>query len=350
MASPQPLVCTSLHLPPDIQPFLRIHEISLHVFLPNLDRLRLALEADRDINPEATKIFYETRKVLRKELRKAFKVLHFAQEAALAYSKIIEALSERKSTQDAVYNVHRAAYTGRRCAEKAQEGMTVFRSELESAVIRVSATLDTNYKKGSKTPLTSTENTQSVSEILNAIDEFDVLLQQCHDHLATLVSQTKDKNCVDSSPPSEEEAQVILAKWKTFFDNIKGLWMDGVEIANQIQLPSLDNHPEASKIHKPRKKVPLWRTLFQRQIKRDSVRSTNVLRAPNDPEAAFVTSPSNGSHELQANMVTPALNLAEGPMTSRITEFPHADPTNGPSPKIPFRKRLFLFLAPKFIV
>ncbi|EKM82083.1 hypothetical protein AGABI1DRAFT_126432 [Agaricus bisporus var. burnettii JB137-S8] len=293
MASPQPLVCTSLHLPPDIQPFLRIHEISLHVFLPNLDCLRLALEADRDINPESTKIFDETRKVLRKELRKAFK--------------------------DAVYNVHRAAYTGRRCAEKAQEGMTIFRSELESAVIRVSATLDTNYKKGSKTPLTSTENTQSVSEILNAIDEFDVLLQQCHDHLATLVSQTKDKNCVDSSPPSEEEAQVILAKWKTFFDNIKGLWMDGVEIANQIQLPSLDNHPEALKIHKPRKKVPLWRTLFQRQIKRDSVRSTNVLRAPNNPEAAFVTSPSNGSHELQANMVTPALNLAEGPMTSRIT-------------------------------
>lgn len=43
-----------------------------------------------------------------------------------------------------MYNVHRAAYTGRRCAEKAQEGMTIFRSELESAVIRVSATLDTS--------------------------------------------------------------------------------------------------------------------------------------------------------------------------------------------------------------
>ncbi|XP_006462195.1 hypothetical protein AGABI2DRAFT_193458, partial [Agaricus bisporus var. bisporus H97] len=78
MASQQPVICTSLHLPPDLRPFLRIHEISLTVFLPNLDRLRLALEASRGIDPKAAEIFDETRKILREELEKVFKVLDLA--------------------------------------------------------------------------------------------------------------------------------------------------------------------------------------------------------------------------------------------------------------------------------
>ncbi|EKM82080.1 hypothetical protein AGABI1DRAFT_126429 [Agaricus bisporus var. burnettii JB137-S8] len=349
MASQQPVVCTSLHLPPDLRPFLRIHEISLTVFLPNLDRLRLSLKAGQDINPEATKIFTETRKGLTFELYGVFRVLYIAQTVALQYFRVLEALSEGKSTQDPLYNVYADAFWGKRISEWAQEAMTTFRRELESAVSRVAATLNTT---NSRTSLTSPENIESVLEILSAIDECHVSLQQCHRQFARLEIQTKDKKSVDSNPPSEEETQVMFDKWKTYFDNIKGVYMHGNKIADEILMPSRDNHQDASKVHKSRTKVPLWRTFFQRQDKRDLFHSTDILRAPSDPEAISVPSP-NGSHELQANMMTPASNLADGPITSGITdgtEYPDAIPSNGPSPKIPLRKRLLLFLMPTFIV
>ncbi|EKM82074.1 hypothetical protein AGABI1DRAFT_105434 [Agaricus bisporus var. burnettii JB137-S8] len=237
MATQQPVICTSLHLPPDLRPFLRIHEISLTVFLPNLDRLRLSLETSRNIDPEAAEIFDDTRKILREELEKVFKVLDLAQQLAEQYSKILEALSEGKPTQRPLYYVNLGAYAGRQCSEKAMKAMSVFRRELESAVSRVTATLNTKYKKGSKTMLTSIENTKSVSEILSAIDDCYELLQQCHNQFAQLATQTQDESSIDSNPPSEEETRVMRAKWQTFFDSIRGVWVHGFKIADEIQYP-----------------------------------------------------------------------------------------------------------------
>ncbi|XP_006462203.1 hypothetical protein AGABI2DRAFT_119063 [Agaricus bisporus var. bisporus H97] len=346
MASPQPLVCTSLHLPPDLQPFLRIHEISLQIFLPNLDRLRLALEADQAINPEATNIFFDTRKVLREELQKSFTVLQAAQELADRYFEVLKALSEKKSTQERFFNVNLGALAGMVCSREAQQGMAVFRREFESAITRVTAILNTKYKEGSKTLLTSTENTQAVSEILTTIDECNELLKQCNREFAKLAKQTRNESSVDSNLPSEEETQLMRAKWQTFLDNIRDVWKHGFTIANQILWPTSDNPPDpsASERRKSPKKVPLWRNLFQRQDKRDLIRLPNTLPGIVGPEAAFGTSP-----ELQMNVANP-VNPTGGLVASGIREDRDDIPTNGHSSKIPFRKRLFLFLTPKFIV
>lgn len=223
------------------------------MFLPNLDRLRLSLKAGQDINPEATKIFTETRKGLTFELHRVFEVLYTAQTVALQYSRVLEALSEGKSTQDLLYNVHVDAFWGKLTSKEAQEAMTVFRRELESAVTRVAATLNTTstwvshfrwtferWRNASdyRTSLTSPENIESVLEILGAIDECHVLLQQCRRQFAKLETQTKDKKFVDSNPPSEEETQVMFEKWKTYSDHIKGVYRHGNKIANEISMPS----------------------------------------------------------------------------------------------------------------
>ncbi|EKM82073.1 hypothetical protein AGABI1DRAFT_126422 [Agaricus bisporus var. burnettii JB137-S8] len=239
MASQQPLVCTSLHLPPDSQPFLRIHEIYLHVFLPNLDALRLALEADQAIMPGATEIFAETRKVLRQELLNAAWPLHFGQEVAERYSRVLEALSERNPTHDPLYKFYLSATGAAYHSEEAQKAMSVFRDEFASAVSRVRATLDTNYKMGSKTPLTSPENMKSILEILNATDECNVLFRQCRGQFASLATRTRDKNSIDLNIPSEEEIRVIGVKWQTFYYNVRGLWFYAFKIANRIQYPIL---------------------------------------------------------------------------------------------------------------
>ncbi|XP_006462204.1 hypothetical protein AGABI2DRAFT_119064 [Agaricus bisporus var. bisporus H97] len=343
MANLQPLVCTSLHLPPDLQPFLRIHEISLQSFLPNVDRLRLALETDQAINPEATDIFFETRKVLKEELQKCFTVIQAAQELAYRYSRVLKVLSEEKPTQERLGEVYVGALAGMECSREAQQGMAVFRREFESAITRVTAILNTS----TKTPLTSTENTQAVSEILATIDECNELLKQCNREFAKLAKQTRDVGSINSNLPSEEETQLMRAKWQTFHDNIRDVWKHGYKIANQILYPNLDNPPDpsASERRKSRKNVPLWRILFQRQDKRDFTRSTNGLPlAIIGPEAAFGT-----SLELRTNVTNP-VNPTEGLVASGSTEDPDNIPTNGPSPKISFRKRLFVFLVPKFIL
>ncbi|KAF7770708.1 hypothetical protein Agabi119p4_6682 [Agaricus bisporus var. burnettii] len=340
MANLQPLICTSLHLPPDLQPFLRIHEISLQSFLPNVDRLRLALEADQSINPEASDIFFETRKVLKDELQKSFTIIQAAQELAYRYSRVLKVLSEEKPTHERLGEVYVGALAGMECSREAQQGMAVFRREFESAITRVTAILNTS----SKTPLTSIENTQAVSEILTTIDECNELLKQCNREFAKLAKQTRDVGSIDSNLPSEEETQLMRAKWQTFHDNICDVWKHGYKISNQILYPILDNPPNASERRKSRKNVSLWRILFQRQDKRDFIRSTNALPAIIGPEVAFGTSP-----ELQTNVTNP-VNPTEGLVSSGTTEDHDNIPTKGPSPKIPFRKRLFLFLAPKFIV
>ncbi|XP_006462194.1 hypothetical protein AGABI2DRAFT_119054 [Agaricus bisporus var. bisporus H97] len=304
MATQQPLVCTSLHLPPDSQPFLRIHEIYLHVFLPNLDALRLALEADQAIMPGATEIFAETRKVLRQELLNAAWPLHFGQEVAERYSRVLEALSERNPTHDPLYKFYLSATGAAYHSEEAQKAMSVFRDEFASAVSRVRATLDANYKMGSKTPLTSPENMKSILEILNATDECNVLFRQCRGQFASLATRTRDKNSIDLNSPSEEEIQVIGAKWQTFYYNVRGLWFYAFKIANRIQYPILDRLPNASEKRKSGQKFRSWRTLFRRQDKRDLVCSTNALRSPADPEVPFIdASNSSPDHELQMNPI-----------------------------------------------
>ncbi|EKM82071.1 hypothetical protein AGABI1DRAFT_112213 [Agaricus bisporus var. burnettii JB137-S8] len=102
---------------------------------------------------------------------------------------------------------------------------------------------------------------------------------------------------------------------------------------------SRDNPPDASERRKSPKKVPLWRTLFQRQDKRNLVRSPNALPAITGPEAASGTSP-NSSPELQTN-VTNQVNGTEGLAASGITEDPDVTPSNDPVPKIPFWRKIF---------
>ncbi|EKM82075.1 hypothetical protein AGABI1DRAFT_126424 [Agaricus bisporus var. burnettii JB137-S8] len=275
MTSSQPLVCTSLHLPPDLEPFLRIHEISLHVFLPNLDRLRLALEADPD--PQAINIFFGTRKVSREKIQQSFRVLHLAQGVAYEYSKVLKALSEKKPTQELLLEAHIQAYTGMGCSKKAQQAMGAFRRELESAVSQVTAIMNNKYRKGSKSSLTSTENTQAVSEVLSAIDECNELLKQCHNQFAELATHTQDEGSIDSNPPSEEEPQLMRAKWQTFYDNIRDVWIHGYKVADEILMPTFDNPPNAPEKRKCRQIFPSWRTLFQLQDKRELVRSTSGI-------------------------------------------------------------------------
>ncbi|XP_006462202.1 hypothetical protein AGABI2DRAFT_119062 [Agaricus bisporus var. bisporus H97] len=336
MTSPQPLVCTSLHLPPDLQPFLRIHEISTQVFLPNFDRLRLALEATRDINPEAYKIFAETRKVSRQELQKAFKVLQIAEKVAQLYSKLLKAISEKEPTPDPLYDVYIGTYEGMEYSKEAQEAMNVFRGELESSVRRVTAALNTT---DSKISLTSPENIECVSEILGAIDECKILLQRCHDQFAKLSTQTEDKTSIDSNPPSEEETQVMLGKWQTYFDNIRGVWIHGFELASAIYVPPPKSPPGASESPISRHEVPLWRALFQRQDKRDLLRSTDLLRPTTDPITIVVTAP-NGSLELQTKAIN-QVNFTAEKVTSGITASPDATPSNGSASKVPFWRRIF---------
>ncbi|KAF7770704.1 hypothetical protein Agabi119p4_6678 [Agaricus bisporus var. burnettii] len=298
MTSSQPLVCTSLHLPPELNPFLRIHEVSLHVFLPNLDRLRLALEANHDL--QAINIFLVTRKVSRENIQKSFTVLHIAQRVAQEYFRVLEALSEKKPTQELLVEVNLEARTGVECVKEAQQAMTVFRRELESAVSRVTAIMNNKYRKGSKSSLTSTENTQAVSEVLSAIDECNELLKQCHNQFAELATHSQDDSSVDSNPPSEEEIHLMHAKWQTFYDNIRDVWMHGYSITDQILMPTSDNPPGPSEKHKSRKRGPLWRILFRRQDQRDLFRST-----------------------------------------SGITESLDATRSNGPASKVPFWRRIY---------
>ncbi|KAF7771072.1 hypothetical protein Agabi119p4_7046 [Agaricus bisporus var. burnettii] len=270
----------SIKLPPDLQPFLRIHEISLHVFLPNLDRLRLALEADPD--PQAIKIFFGTRSVSREKIQRSFRVLHLAQQVAYEYSKVLKALSEKKPTQELLLEAHIQAHTGMGCSKEAQQAMSAFRRELESAVSQVTAIMNNKYRKGSKSSLTSTENTQAVSEVLIAIDECNELLKQCYNQFAELATHTQDESSIDSNPPSEEETQLMRAKWQTFYDNIRDVWMHGYKVADEILMPTSDNPPDPSERHKSRKSVPLWRTLFQRQDERDLFRSTSGITESSD--------------------------------------------------------------------
>jgi hypothetical protein len=124
-------------MPPDPQPFLRIPEVSGRVFLSNLDRLRLALEATRDINPEAVQIFYEARKVLSEELQTAFGALHMGKLLTERYWLLLEALSKRIPTQHLLDDVNLGAYSGMRYSKKGQKAMCIFRRELERAVVQV---------------------------------------------------------------------------------------------------------------------------------------------------------------------------------------------------------------------
>ena len=93
------------------------------------------------------------------------------------------------------------------------------------------------FQIGTKTPLTSTENTQAVSEILATIDECNELLKQCNREFAKLAKQTRDVGSIDSNLPSEEETQLMRAKWQTFYDNIRDVWMHGYSITDQILMP-----------------------------------------------------------------------------------------------------------------
>jgi hypothetical protein len=77
---------------------------------------------------------------LREELLKVCKVLEFGQDVAERYYKVIEALEEKKPTQSPLYGVGLGAEMGMRCSREAQQALTVFRRELESAVDRVTTT------------------------------------------------------------------------------------------------------------------------------------------------------------------------------------------------------------------
>jgi hypothetical protein len=43
---------------------------------------------------------------------------------------------------------------------------------------------------------------------------------------------------IDSDPPSEEEAELMRAKWETFFDAVKDVYSQGFEIADEISMAS----------------------------------------------------------------------------------------------------------------
>jgi hypothetical protein len=86
--------------------------------------------------------------------------------------------------------------------------------------------------------LNPAKNIQSVSEILAAIEECDGLLQQCQDQFGDLEKQTENKDFIDSDPPSEEEAELMRAKWETFFDAVKDVYSQGFEIADEISMAS----------------------------------------------------------------------------------------------------------------
>jgi hypothetical protein len=72
-----------------------------------------------------------------------------------------------------------------------------------------------------------------------AISECDGLLQQFYVHMEQLSRRTRNNESIDSNRPSEEETQVMHAKWQMFLRDVEDVQMLGHKIAYEISMPTL---------------------------------------------------------------------------------------------------------------
>lgn len=68
-------------------------------------------------------------------------------------------------------------------------------------------------KKSPEKSIFATENAQAIIELLNAIDECNVLLEQYRDYFRKIEKQTEDENFIKLTPPSEQEVQMMQERW-----------------------------------------------------------------------------------------------------------------------------------------
>jgi hypothetical protein len=106
---------------------------------------------------------------------------------------------------------------------------------------------------------------------------------------------------------------------------------------------SRDGPKDASGSREPRRNVPLWRALFQRQDKRGLIQPGNILEAPREPTLAGVIPGS--PHEIRTSMINPvdATERLEAP-GAEDTAVPNAAPSSGGTsnkPKAPFWRKIF---------
>jgi hypothetical protein len=102
----------------------RIHEISLYIFLPNLERLQLDLKMTQDV--KAYIDFHETLRVLTSDLLNVFKILQLAQQVAERHHKVLEALKQNIPAEKALFKVNFGAGGTVLYAKKGQQTLSVF--------------------------------------------------------------------------------------------------------------------------------------------------------------------------------------------------------------------------------
>lgn len=82
---------------------------------------------------------------------------------------------------------------------------------------------------GGDTTLNATliaENTRLVTDLLSAVNECVTLFPQIFDYFRDVEARLQDINFLKSSPPSEEEIEIVRQRWNEFWVSLSGATSD----------------------------------------------------------------------------------------------------------------------------
>ncbi|EKM79599.1 hypothetical protein AGABI1DRAFT_107031 [Agaricus bisporus var. burnettii JB137-S8] len=270
MASPRPLVCVFLKLPPSHQSVLRIHEIAWNVFLPQMNRLSQALDAAHTTHPlsEVRKFWSEVRRSAAEKVDKLERVAIMNYNTAFAFLRFLDAVRGGRDGSGSYSEFQYSADEAFDEARKAQDVMLEFREEVRIAVGRITTMLSSDDKDVSSFV---TESSQSLLELATGIEECNAILEEHRGEVKEVQRQSLDEK---DNRLSEEEFQMVREKWQSFKElseppafRWQALWRE-IRGSEDDQGPTTTSHiptsPIMSSYSSKSHKILFWRKFFRR--------------------------------------------------------------------------------------
>ncbi|KAF9444593.1 hypothetical protein P691DRAFT_778162 [Macrolepiota fuliginosa MF-IS2] len=241
MASPQPIICQLLKLPPERYVFFRIAEIP-EVFLQRLSHLDLALAAyqeEKQSLPEVTKLLANLHRAAGQQCTEIFGVIALADRFSHRFITILEMLQESSVDEHVLSAMQYESLVAASTADEmegSQRQMMKFENELGLAVLRVTTPPGggepllfgapptepnpfPDHDNGAKEFFNS-ENTQAMEDLARVAEECSRLLHQTVTYYREMHKFLLDIKSVKSSPPTADELGIMQERWTSFSKDI----------------------------------------------------------------------------------------------------------------------------------